>query len=88
MKESGWGAETGGQECHPGSWGQRRPRLSGRKCGVMGRESSRHLTSKGWAEARACGEGDRGGGSGRAVCGWRVGAGGGVLSLIRMFTNL
>ena len=40
----------------------------------MGRESSRHLTSKGWAEARACGEGDRGGGSGRAVCGWRVGA--------------
>ena len=40
---------------------------------MMGRENSRHLTSKGWAEAGACGEGDRGGGSGRVVCGWRVG---------------
>lgn len=48
----GQGPETGGQECHPGSWGQRQPWLSGRKCGVMGREGSRHLTSKGWAEAK------------------------------------
>ena len=48
----GQGPETRGQECHPGSWEQRWPWLSGRKCGVMGREGSRHLTSKGWAEVK------------------------------------
>lgn len=43
--------ETEGQEYNCGSWGHGWPRLSGRMCAVMRRENSRHLASKGWAEA-------------------------------------